>query len=357
MNNSKSYNPSEIKELPPLNSIKKIEKIEKDESYSNEEEEEIQSSEENYEEKIEENVLSRKIDNNASFFVTFIDGSSIRYLIEYLRLTTLEGTFVFTKDYITFQKEDQDKTIINDVKIKTYELTDYDFSSFNSEITATIDLSALRNKTRTVGKKEQMDIYRLAEEPTNFYIQVRSQEKGSGDNPVLYCMPMKSENVTIYELPEYKRSKKDPNVTIYQSDFSKLCKALVSNKCMYAEFIGYEKGLIIKGYSSDGKTIIMVKEYGKCKTTNKSTTSKSVVQTNNKDIIKTNVAPPKLNVKNTDEIERFKIHISIIKSLSKLNGFSSNGTIKFYIEKETPMKAVVNIGTFGKLKILLRSSS
>ncbi len=72
-------------------------------------------------------------------------------------------------------------------------------------------------------------------------------------------------------------------------------------------------------------------------------------------LIKPQIAPPKLNVKKLDEIERFKIHISVIKSLSKLNGFSPNGTIKFYIESGAPLKAVVNIGSYGKLRILLRS--
>src|SRR4029078_11234799 len=122
-------------------------------------------------------VESRKLDQNASFFATFMDGSTLRYLIEYLRLTATDGTFIFGKDYITYQKDDEDRTIFNDVKIKTYELTDYEFSSTSDEIPVMINLAELRNKTRTVGKKEQMDIYRRPEEPANFYIQVRAQEK------------------------------------------------------------------------------------------------------------------------------------------------------------------------------------
>lgn len=363
MDKIKPQLPQMGKSLPALNSDKKIEEKEEEEesdasSEMNEEEEDGEELEE-LEENLNDDYQSKKIDKNASFFATFIDGASFRYLIEYLRLIALDGTFVFSKDYITFQKEDEDRTIFNDVKLKGYELTDYDFTSFNEEITATLNLGELRNKTRTVGKKEQMDIYRLPEEPTNFYIQVRSQEKSSGDNPVLYCMGMKSENVTIYKLPDYKRGKHDPNVTIYQSDFSRLCKALIANKCVFAEFVGYEKGIIIKGYGADGG-IIMVKEYGKCKSSqNKVISTKSVIQFQNANtnVIKPNIAPPKLNVKNPGEIEKFKIHNSIIKCLSKLNGFSPNGTIKFYIEKGAPMKAVVNIGAFGKLRILLRSSS
>ena len=335
MSSSSTQLPNISGKLPPL--------VVKSEEYDEEYEtsEDVESSDE---------VESKVIDNKASFFATFIDGSSFRYLIEYLRLTSLEGTFVFTKDSITYQKEDEDRTIFNDVKLRTYELTDYEFCSENSEITATTNLSDLRNKTITVGKKEQMDIYRRPEEPTNFYIQVRSQEKSSGDNPVYYCMPMKSESVTIYELPEYERGKNNPNCTIYQSDFSKLCKALVANKCNYVSVIGFEKGIIIKGYSSDNK-IIMVKEYGKCKTNQTSKTS----ETKSINTIKPQVAPPKLNVKDSDEIERFKIPIDNIKALSKINGFSASSTIKIYIQKSAPMKLVVPIGSYGTLKILLRS--
>lgn len=341
--------------LPPL-SINKNKIVEKEEEIESEEEEEIESEE--IEENIEETSIEKtdhEIDPNASFFATFIDGCSFRYLIEYLRLTTTDGVLIFTKDYITYQKEDEDKIIFNDVKIKTYELTDYEFSSFNPQIAASINFSDLRNKTRTVGKKEQMDIYRRPEEPSNFYIQVRSQEKSAGDNPVFYCMPMKTENVNIYKLPKFSRGKHDPNCTIYQTDFSKVCKALVANKCSYAEFIGYDKGIIIKGYTSDGK-IAMVKEYGKCRIspTSKTSTTKSI-NISDKNTIKPQIAPPKLSVRDADEIERFRIHISTIKSLAKINGFSSNGTLKFYIESGSPMKLISNIGTFGKLTVLIRS--
>ena len=302
---------------------------------------------------------SRKLDQNASFFATFMDGSTWRYLIEYLRLTTTEGTFIFGKDYITYQKDDEDCTIFNDVKIKTYELTDYEFSSTSEEIPVTINLAELRNKTRTVGKKEQMDIYRRPEEPGNFYIQIRAQDK-TGSDPVLYCMQMKSENihVEIYKLPEYARGKKNPNCTVHQTDFTRICKSLVASKCSYAEFIGYDKGITIKGMSSDGK-IVLVKNYGKCKRSSgtKTSTTESILTSSEKSRLKPQIPPPKLNVRDIDEVEHFKIDISTIKTLAKVNGFCNNGTIKFYIEQGLPMKLCVPIGGFGKMSILVRNSA
>ena len=214
-------------------------------------------------------------------------------------------------------------------------------------------MSELRNKTRTVGKKEQLNIYRRAGEPSNFYIQVCSQEKGAGDNPMLHCMPMKSESVEIIQLPIYNRGKRNPNCTIYQNDFSKVCKALVANKCSYTEFIGFEKGIIIKGCASDGR-IVMVKEYGKCKPASKNPEIKGI-NISDKSKTKPQISAPRLNVRDAGEIERFRIHVSNIKALAKINGFSATGTLKFYIEPELPMKITTSIGTFGKLSILIRS--
>jgi len=335
--------------LPPLNSsLPPVITEEKSESVEYESEEEYSD---------EVNTYEYKLDPEASFFATFIDGSSFRYLIEYLRLNSVEGTFLFKKDCIVYAEENDDETVLNYVNIKTYELTDYEYNSFNDQIISKISLSELRNKTRTVGKKEQMDIYRRSEEPTNLYIQVRSQEKSSGDNPVYYCMPMESDELTILNLPHYNRGKKNPNCTIYQSDFSKLCKALVVNKCSYVEFLGYDKGIVIKGYSSKG-TIAMVKEYGKRnqQNKNKSSTAKSILNVNTQSRIKSEKTAPKLAIRDINEINRYKVYIDQIKALAKLNGFSPNGTIKFYIEEEKPMKLVCNIGTFGKLSIFIRNA-
>ena len=337
-------------ELPPINNSLPPLDTQEDASESEE-----YDSDEEYS---EETVYEYKLDPEASFFATFIDGSSFRYLIEYLRLNSSEGTFVFKEDSIIYAEQNEEETVLNYVKIKTYELTDYEFNSFNDQIISRISLSELRNKTRTIGKKEQMDIYKRAEEPTNLYIQVRSQEKSSGDNPMFYCMPMKSDELTILNLPEYSRGKKHPNCTIYQSDFSKVCKALVANKCSYVEVLGYETGIIIKGFNSKGG-IATIKEYGKRKSDqdeSKSSAAKSILNINSQSKIRSKKTPPKLAIRDADEIDRFKIYINQIKSLAKLNGFSPSGTVKFYIEKDKPMKIDCNIGTFGKLSIFIRNA-
>lgn len=291
------------------------------------------------------------VDDEASFLATFVDGSSFRNMIEYIRLPTIEGVFRFTKTNIFYEQADPDKNILNIVNIKSYELTEYSFESKTDEIVVGINLVELRNITRNVGKKDHIDLYKLPEEPKSLYIRVRSQsEKGSDSN--LYRLPIITTNYLLYTLPEYKRGKRDPTCTIYQSDFSKLCKSLVAIKCNKVKIHSFKHGLICKGISNTGE-IASVKEFGKCReNTNPSTNLKSIYPTGGR-IIRPKVPPPRLKIGEIGEIESFTIDKTIIKFLIKLNALSPNGTIKVYVEKDLPLKMVCNIGTFGKMSIYL----
>ena len=299
-------------------------------------------------------VLAKKqIDVNATFFATFIDGSSFRNMIEYIRLPSIEGVFRFTKHTILYEQGDNDNNILNVVELKTYELVDYEFHSNSEEVIVGINLSEIRDICRNVGKKDHIDLYKLAGEPKNLYIRIRSQsEKGSESN--LYLLNITTiTDYTVYTLPEYVRGKKDPTCTIYQSDFSKLCKSLAVIKCTHAMVHGFQKGIICKGILRTG-AIGSVKEFGKCSVNDSSTSQlKSIVPAGTGTIIKASKPPPKLNIGEIGEIERFRIDINIIKYLQKLNALSPTGTIKVYIEKKLPLKMVCDIGGFGKMSTYL----
>jgi hypothetical protein len=307
---------------------------------------------------IDENSFSskKKVDLNANFFATFIDGSSFRNMIEYIRLPSIDGVLRFTKHKIMYEQGDKDNNILNVVEMKTYELVDYEFISKSEEIVVGINLAELRNICRNVGKKDHIDLYKLAGEPKNLYIRIRSQsEKGSESN--LYLMNITTTDYTVYTLPEYTKGKKDPTCTIYQSDFSKLCKSLVVIKCSHAMIHGFQKGIICKGILSTG-IIGSVKEFGKCNSNEASSSHLKSIEPDGTGsgtgtLVKASRPPPRLNIGEIGEIERFRIDISIIKYLQKLNALSPTGTIKIYIDKKLPMKMVCNIGTFGKMSIYL----
>ena len=297
-------------------------------------------------------LLTKKpVDNNATFLATFIDGSSFRNMIEYIRLPSIEGVFRFTKHKVLYEQGDKDNNILNVVELKTYELVDYEFTSKSEEIVVGINLAELRNICRNVGKKDHIDLYKLPGEPKNLYIRIRSQsERGSESS--LYLLHITTTNYTVYTLPEYARGKKDPTCTIYQSDFSKLCKSFGVIKCNHAMIHGFKKGIICKGILNTG-AIGSVKEFGKCNNESSDNQLKSIAEVGSCAIVKANKPPPRLNIGEIGEIERFRIDISIIKFLQKLNALSPTGTIKVYIEKKLPLKMVCNIGTFGKMSTYL----
>ncbi len=296
-------------------------------------------------------ISEKQVDPNASFFATFIDGSSFRNMIEYLRLPSIDGVFRFTKHKVLYEQGDKDNNILNVAELKTYELTDYEFVSKSDEIVVGINLSDIRNICRNVGKKDHIDLYKLAGEPGSLYIRIRSQsEKGSESN--LYLLQITNTNYNVYQLPMYDRGKRDPTCTVYQSDFSKLCKSLTVIKCSHAMVHGFKKGVVYKGILSTG-AIGSVKEFGKCNGGEPDKTLKSIFSNGNGTIIKAKKPPPRLNIGEIGEIERFKIDISIIKFLVKLNALSPTGTIKMYIEKGLPLKMVCNVGTFGKMSVYL----
>ena len=134
-----------------------------------------------------------------------------------------------------------------------------------------------------------------------------------------------------------------------------MCKSLNTIKCSHAMFHGFEHGIICKGILSSGQ-IGSVKEFGKCGATSRTnqTSLKSFYpSTTGYNIIRASLPPPRLNIGEIGEIERFKIDISIVKYLIKLNALSPTGTIKMYVEKGLPFKMVCNIGTFGKMCVYL----
>lgn len=301
----------------------------------------------------QELMISEKlIDNDASFFATFVDGSSFRNMIEYIRLNNTKGVFRFGDKKIKYEQEDSTGKVLIIVEIKTYELTDYNFRSRCDEIPIGINLAKLRDITRVIGKKDHMDLYRLSGEPDILYIRVKSQtEKGSGDQSNLYPVYLIENNYETYGVPQYARGRKDPNCTIYQSDFSKFFKSIAVIKCNHVILHCFEYGIVVKGITNFS-TVGAVKEFGRCNQNTGTQNLKSVVGAYN--ITKSDKPKPRLNITELGEVEKYKISLDVAKTLNKLNGLSPNGTIKIYAEKGLPLKMVCNIGSFGKMTIYIK---
>ena len=295
------------------------------------------------------------IDTNSTLTAEFSDGYSLRNLVEYLRLTNYNGTFIFTEDQILYEQANGKETILNSLVIDAHELTYYSMQSRTSQITMRVSLSAMRQRTKNIGKKDRAVISKMAND-TNMYLEIYSQNSAStGDNPNFYVISTLQSEIKPHKKPEYER-KKRPNCTVYQGDFAKFCTSFISVKCSYVTVHAFKMGILFKGMSSTNKAISF-KEFGKCcggeSSENVSTTT---IQEKNAPttIIKPKNSRPRLIVMENGEIDSIKMQIDTIKGLAKLNNLSTTGTIKMYFEKEKPLLLICNIGTYGELSVYLR---
>lgn len=303
-----------------------------------------------HEEELTTKVSEIKTDDDSCFYVSFSDGSTFKTMIEVQRLNGDIAILRFTKNGITCQQTNKDETMIFNINIKPYKLTEYDFISKTDEIIVPINLPKLRGITKNVNKKDQFDIYRLQGEPSTIYARIRSQ--GDPGNGEVYCLPVaKVDEIYNMVFPDYDMGKYNPTCVIYQTEFNKLCKSSINVKCNHIRIHGLDKGIIVKGITNDNK-IFSVQEFGKVSGRNNKKL-KSFKLTSNASVIRAQGPKPVINIAERGEIEQFKIPIKIVRTLVKLNGLAPNGTLRFYIEENQPLKIVCDIGYIGTMEIFL----
>lgn len=306
----------------------------------------------------------RMIDPAGSFYAEFSDGYTFRNLIEYVRLTNFEGVIRCYSDKIVYEQSNEDGTILNKFEIYTYQLTDYQISSRTNEVIVSVNMVKFRNVTKNVGKKDRCSIYK-APNDTTLYVQIFNANSQSNGEPS-GLFPIETHDVVYNEYQDmhYDREENQPNCTVYQAEFAKMCASMISVKSSYITAHGMEKGIIFKGIKSDG-TNAYIKDFGKvrqeqdkkihAKLRNIDKSIASIGPIENMTIKTSNVPAPKLRIGEFGEIQRFSISMTTIKGLAKLNNLSPMGTIKFYIEKGKPLRLICSIGCYGKLIVYIRS--
>lgn len=299
-------------------------------------------------------------DTSASFLAEFSDGYSFRNMFEYLRITNIKGNFRFSRDLICYEQADASMTIVNQIEISTCELTCYQFNSQTDEIVIGINISDMRNITKTIGKKDSVRIYKQADDPI-LYIQIITQStRGSMGHNVSVIRPITDVEITMYEMPEYRVSEKYPNCTIPMTEFTRTCTSMSTFRCSYVTIIGLPKGAIFKTLT-EGTISGKYQEFGICDgyTTTPSPQSYGQADIDFAATMRLSLPtgpPPKLVVKSENKpVAIIKIKMAIIKALSKLNNLSTSGTIKMYMESDNPLKLVCRIGTYGILRIFIRT--
>jgi hypothetical protein len=306
----------------------------------------------------------RVVDPAGSFYAEFSDGYTFRNLIEYIRLTNFDGVIRCYKNKIKYEQSNDDETILNKFEIFTYQLTDYQISSRTNEVIIPINMVKFRNVTKNVGKKDRCSIYKASNETTLFVQIFNANSQTNGEASGLFPIETQDIPYNEYDDIKYDREKDQPNCTVYQAEFSKMCASMISVKSSYVTAHGTEKGIIFKGIKSDG-TNAYIKDFGKVRpdqdkkmhfrlrAIDKSLANFGPIE--NMTIKTSNIPAPKLRIGEFGEIQRFSISMTTMKGLAKLNNLSPMGTLKFYVEPGKPLRIICSIGGYGELTVYIRS--
>lgn len=148
---------------------------------------------------------------------------------------------------------------------------------------------------------------------------------------------------------------KYPNCTVPTADFARMCTAMSSVKCDIVTIRGLPKGAIFEAMMPGG-IVGRIERFGNCDNYTQTVVAPDQVSATDKPNITIPTAPrPKLIIRTTIEESIIRLKTSTIKSLTKLNNLSATGTVKIYLEPRAPLKLLCKIGTYGTLKVLIRS--
>lgn len=286
--------------------------------------------------------------NNSSFQAIIGDGYSFRNMIEFLKVTSARGNFVISHDKIAYEQSDisTNTYIINQVVINTSELTKYEFDS-KEQFFIGVNIEDIRTVSKTIGKKDSIKLYKVFSDPF-LYIQIISNNSRGTDRENMNVIRPQSNDVYQFKCVQYSNDERNPNCKIMASEFAKVCTSMSSLKCDYVTIYGLPCGIVFQG-GTPGRTSERIEKFGVVDGFIPSSCDSISI-----DQLEIPSCPrPKLNIKydksNVQPV-KIKVKISIIKSLSKLNNLSTNGTIKLFIEQDKPLKILCPIGNYGILR-------
>lgn len=275
----------------------------------------------------------------------FTDAYSFRSLVEYLNLTNDSGNLIFTPKGIYYSRENDGGQVLNDLLIYTHELTRYEYNIEKEKFIVGLNILQFKGATKKIGKK---DIARLSIFPAGVCLQViGSPKNSSGDDMDLIRTQRLNHN--IYSMEGYQADD-EPNFTESMQKFTAACSDQASCKDEFITVIGLEHGIIMEARQG-GNLRASIKCLGQIDDTaslGSSGLSDKTRGSGGKNI--------RIVKKHPNEIVRYRIPRRIISALSKLTNISPNGTIKFYLQPNLPIKASIHVSTYGKLSIYLRNN-
>lgn len=292
-------------------------------------------------------------ENKPLIVAHFTDGYSFRNVLGFFRQTCTRANIVFTPKEIIIKEVDASDTILADCIIEADDLSEYKYNA-KDENGETLDAVAcgfmtldMQKATKMVGKKDAIRLYTREEKHAKLYIQVVHASSKSDNNVGLRIVPLIDVPFEPFDDIRYKRS--SPNARAASTEFAKICADFSSQKCTLTTAIGYPEGIVFKGFESD--IMKCLESYGTVPKMDK------LISTDQYGLFPqvVDTPKPKLDITDPDEVYRVEISAKIIRAMTKFNNLSPTGVIKFFVEKEMPLKIVSPIGCYGKLVLYIKN--
>lgn len=294
-------------------------------------------------------------------FAYLPDGYSFRNVIHYLKQTVTKASFVFDERKIKLEKENNDNTVLNKLKINAKaDLMKYEYNVINADgqkepcIAVGFETAEMFKIAKLIGKKDGVCLSIIAGEPHIKINIINYNDNGTGGAPPVNVVPMIDIETVGFTKIEYMRKAEDPNVKIGAAQFSKACRCFTALRCKEVTAIGYNNGVIFKGIGDDG-AIRRLEPFGDTSNNNPIDPALASLLSTLNFSQKANPSPSKPKLKIVENPNLVSVKIGVIKAMTKFGNLTASGTVKIYMEHKKPMKIVIPVGSYGKLTIYIRN--
>lgn len=294
----------------------------------------------------------------------FMDGYSFRGIIDYLKLTNVSGTFIFSKDFITYSQSDAKNSVLNNLDIRTCDLTHYKLHH-DAPIAYGVNMNNMKHTMGVIGKKDGVRLISFAHQPFIFIQHLGQGSDRTSDRNASMIRVQTTEPLQM-TVEGYRRAENDPNCTVRVQSFCKTCADIVRVKCDYITIKSSSHGIRFQAML-DGNIAGSYYEFGSFNKNPFEEDSKTIQLKRLTQYLASlslepaappaaagaGPAPVRLIIKDSEDDDSIRIRSSHIKALSKLVNSFRDGTVKMYMEPGLPLKLVFN-NTYCRLTIFLQ---
>jgi len=216
------------------------------------------------------------------------------------------------------------------------------------------------NTIKNIGTNDSIRLFLIKGQDEVMVQPIKSASKDVGQFKILKFDVIQTEYIN-YEVDNYKNS---PNLKLYTKSFADLCSEVSNVNCEYINIEGDGDSVTFRGFDGSKKEVyvnrnddlLSVKNLNRPRVIadNISDIDALISKTNTLAIATKPKPGLKLKIVNDSNI-LVRVPKSTFKSLSKIDKIAPKGSVlRFYLEKNQPIKIETGIGTIGTYQIYLK---